>query len=289
MKLPSLPSRRRRASRVQAFSLIELITAAVVFLLLGVIIAQLLSSTTKLTGLSNKKQEADVQARLVFSRMALDFAKMLKRPDVEYFLQRDPGNDRLAFLSEVTGYYPSSASPGALSVVGYRIGDGAGEFKGLERLSKGLSWIGDATGESPAVYHQAIGTIFPAAVGTAAAPEYEEVGPGVFRLEYYYVLKSGKLSEVPWDVDQGHSSVEGFRDVEAICLTIAVVDPAVFPRITPADLKALADKLPDFSVSDMPTMGALEKVWQDKVNQDSFSQKSGGTVRIHTRCFPLKS
>ena len=289
MKLPPLPPRRRRRSGVQAFSLIELITAAVVFLLLGVIIAQLLSSTTKLTGLSNKKQEADVQARLVFSRMALDFAKMLKRPDVGYYLLRQPGNDRMAFLSEVTGYYPSAANPGALSVVAYRLGESATEFKGLERLSKGLSWIGDATGESPAVFHQDIGTIFPAAVGTTAAPEYEEIGPGVFRLEYFYVLKNGRLSEDPWDVDQGHSAVEGFRDVESVCVAIAVVDPAVFSRVTPAEMRALAAKLPDFSATDMPTMGELEKAWQAAVNQESFSQKSGGTVRIHTRCFSLKS
>lgn len=277
------------ARGVRAFSLIELITAAVVFVILGLIIAQLLSSATKLTGLSNKKQEADVQARLVFSRMALDFAKMVRRPDVEYFLQRQPGNDRMAFLSEVTGYYPSAASPGALSVVAYRLGENTTEFKGLERLSKGLSWIGDATGESPAIFHQDIGMIAPAAVGTAAAPEYEEIGPGVFRLEYFYVLKNGRLSENPWDVDQGHSTVEGFRDVESICVAIAVVDPAVFSRVTPAEMRALAAKLPDFSAADMPTMGELEKAWQAAVNQESFSQKSGGTVRIHTRCFPLKS
>lgn len=291
MKVPPSIVRRRPACGARAFSLIELVTAAVVFIILGLIIAQLLSSATKVTGLSNKKQEADVQARLVFRRMGLDFAKMLKRDDVKYYLHREPGNgnDRIAFLSEVTGYYPSAANPGAISVVAYRVGESAMEFKGLERLSKGLSWIGDATGESPAIFHQDIGTIVPAAVGTAAAPEYEDIGPGVLRLEYFYVLKNGRLSENPWDVEQGHSTVEGFRDVEAICVVIAVVDPAVFSRVSPAEMRALAAKLPDFSATGMAVMGELERAWQMAVNQDSFSQKSGGTVRIHTRCFPLKS
>lgn len=289
MKISPPTVRRTQAHGIRAFSLIELLAAAVVFVILGLIIAQLLSSATKLTGLSNKKQEADVQARLIFSRMALDFARMLKRPDVEYFLPRQAGNDRMAFLSEVTGYYPPAASPGAVSVVAYRLGESTTEFKGMERLSKGLSWINDATGEAPVVFHEDIGTIFPPAVGTAAASEYEEIGPGVVRLEYFYVLKNGKLSENPWDADQGHSAVEGFRDVAAICVAIAVVDPAVFSRIAPPEVLALAAKLPDFSASSMQTMGDLEKAWQAAVNQDSFSRKSGGTVRIHTRCFSLKS
>ena len=30
-------------------------------------------------------------------------------------------------------------------------------------------------------------------------PDYETIGPGVFRLEYYYLLKNGRLTDIPWD------------------------------------------------------------------------------------------
>lgn len=271
------------------FTVIELLVAAVVFLILGVIIVQLLSSATMLTGMSNKKQEADGQARLVFGRMGLDFARMLKRADVEYFLQKETGNDRLAFLSEVAGYYPSAATPGSVSVVAYRLVDAGGEFRGLERLSQGLSWQEDATGESAVVFHRDIGDLVPAAVATDANDAYEVVGPGVIRFEYFYVLKNGTLSANPWDAAVGHTEEAGLRDVAALCVVLAVVDPAGFVRVTPAEIRRLAGKLPDFNPASMSTLGDLEKQWQGVLDADDVIRKMGGGARIHARCFPIKS
>ena len=265
-----------------------MLTAGVVFVVLGVLIAQLLSSATLVTGLSNKKQEADAQGRHIFGRMALDFGKMLKRPDVKYHLQKQTGNDRLAFLAEVAGYYPSSATPGALSVVSYRMDEGAGDFKGLERFSQGLSWQQDSTGLAPAIFHREISALSPDAVSTARLDDYEEIGPGVLRFEYFYLLKNGTLSENPWDASAGHSAADGFQDVSAICVVLAVVDSAVIGRVTPGEMRTLAGKLEDFSPT-MQSLGDLERSWQQTINSDSFSQKSGGSVRILSRCFPLNS
>jgi len=287
MKTPLFPflSPRVRA----AFTVIELLVATVVFLVLGVIVVQLLSSATQLTGMSSRKQEADVQARLVFGRMGLDFVSMLKRADVKYFLQTEPGNDRLAFLSEVAGYYPSAAAPGSVSVVAYRLVDTGGEFRGLERLSQGLSWQEDATGESPVVFHRDPGDLVPAAVATEANEAYEVVGPGVIRFEYFYVLKNGTLSANPWDAAAGHTEEAGLRDVAAICVVLAVVDPSGFVRITPAEIRGLAGKLPDFNPGSMPTLGDLEKQWQRVLDADEAVQKLGGGARVHSRCFPITS
>jgi hypothetical protein len=271
------------------FSLVELLTAAVVFVILGILIAQLLSSATLATGLSNKKQVADAQARMIFSRLAFDFGRMLKRPDVRYYLEKEAGDDRMAFVAEVSGYYPSTATPGTLSVVSYRMGEAPDEYKGLERYGKGLSWLADTSGETPAVYHQDIGTFCPEAVSTTASTEYEEIGPGVIRFEYFYVLKNGQLSEVPWDASAGHTKVDGFKDVAAVCVAMAVIDPSVIGRVTAGEIRALAAKFPDFTVSTMLSPGDLERTWQEVVDSDDFTKKSGGAVRIHARCFPLES
>lgn len=272
-----------------AFSLIELLCAAVVFMVLGVIIAQLLSSATILTGMSNKKQEADAQGRLIFSRMALDFSRMLKRPDVKYYLQKQTGNDRMAFPGEVSGYYPSSGSPNTLSVVSYRMGEGAGDYEGLQRYSKGLAWATDGTGEIPAAFHREIVELSPDAVSSAPLDSYEEIGPGVIRLEYFFLLKDGTLSDKPWNAATGGTDVGGFRDVAAICVVMAVVDPVVIGRVTPAEVRALSAKLEDFSPSTMTSLGTLERSWQQSVDADPFVRKSGGAVRILARCFPLGS
>jgi prepilin-type N-terminal cleavage/methylation domain len=284
--MPALRSARPTSSR--AFSLIELLCATVVFLVLGLIISQLLSSATALTAMSNKKQEADAQGRMIFSRLALDFSRMLKRDDVKYFLGKQDGNDRMAFLAEVSGYYPSTGSPSTLSVVSYRMGEGNGDYRGLQRASKALGWAPDGSGESPVAFHQEIAALSPDAVGNAESDIYEEIGPGVIRFEYFHLLKDGTLSDRPGS-SSTPTEANGLRDVAAICVVMAVMDPSVIGRVTPAEVRALAAKLRDFSPASMSTLGALERDWQQTVDADDFVRRSGGAVRILSRCFPLDS
>ena len=52
----------------------------------------------------------------------------------------------------------------------------------------------------------------------------EVIGPQVFRFEYYYLLKDGTFSDIPW-INSTHSSVSGMQDVSAIVVDIAVIDP----------------------------------------------------------------
>lgn len=287
-KKSGVGSMRRLSGNVSqaGFTLIELLTAGVVFMVLAVMLVQLLNSTTTIAGISNKKQAADAQTRLIFSRMALDFGKMLKRPDVEYFFLKKGGNDRLAFVSEVTGYYPSAAQPGALSVISYRMGTSTDSYRGLERASKGLSWLSDASGEPAPIFRRDISEFCPEAVSDVASSNYEELGPGVVRFEYFFVLKNGELSATPWDTSAGHTKVDGLRDVASICVVLAVVDQSIFSKVTPADVQALAAKFPDFSPV-MVSPGDLERSWQQAADADDITIKSGAGVRIHSRCFPL--
>ena len=46
----------------------------------------------------------------------------------------------------------------------------------------------------------------------------------MFRFEYYYLLKNGNFSDIPW-INSTHSSVSGMQDVAAIVVDIAVIDP----------------------------------------------------------------
>jgi hypothetical protein len=96
--------------------------------------------------------DADSQAREVFDRMATDFSAMLLRPDVDYVFGKTTGtsttagNDAMFFYSETPAYFatgPDTTQRSSLSLVGYRINKA---FQ-LERLGKGLTWGGSATGE----------------------------------------------------------------------------------------------------------------------------------------------
>jgi hypothetical protein len=121
----------------------------------------------------------------------------------------------------------------------------------LERIGKGLVWNGVSTTDTPVVFmpvpmasaiptpempvpmpNPIPGPAWPNVADPTLAPtpepSAEVIGPQVFRFEYYYMLKTnGSFTDVPWDTSQslGHYSVNGMRDVAAIVVVIAVIDP----------------------------------------------------------------
>src|SRR5437764_1914780 len=122
-----------------AFTLVELLISVGVLALLILLVSQLMNSATAVARTGNKHIDTDTQARAALDRMALDFAKMLKRTDIDYYVKapigyKNPnahgkgkhlksgelGNDSIAFFSQVPGLYPAgSQSP--LSLVAYGI------------------------------------------------------------------------------------------------------------------------------------------------------------------------
>ena len=237
-----LRSERRPVSRSVCeggFTLAELVVSVGVLALLVFLATQLMNSAATVTTIGHKQMDADSQTRQLLDRMALDFAQMVKRSDVDYYLKSSalpppsgvrnllqPGNDKIAFYCTVPGYYPSTGSQSPLSLVSYRVN----AQNKLERMGKGLVWNAVANNQTPVVFmpipmaspiptpELPYPTPFP--IPTPAWPEIastgtwsdsEVIGPQVFRFEYYYLLKgqtdpnnpgttySPTLSDVPWD------------------------------------------------------------------------------------------
>jgi len=215
-----LPLRGRSAG---GFTLAELLVSVGVLVLLVLLATQLLNSAATITTLGHKQMDADSQGRQLFDRMAIDFAQMVKRSDVDYYVKSSAtppptgvrnllqlGNDTIAFYSNVPGYYPSSGSQSPVSLVAYRVNS----QNKLERMGKGLLWNGSTPTSGatpPAVVFMPIpiASLLPVAelpfptpdpTSTPAWPEIaigagtnwsdtEVIGPQVFRFEYYYLLK----------------------------------------------------------------------------------------------------
>ena len=328
------------------FTLAELLVSVFVLTIIILMVTQLMNSATAITKTGNKHISTDTQARAVFDRMALDFAQMLKRIDVDYYVkglgsyqghgnghgwghQRngDLGSDQMAFFTQVPGYYPSGAqSP--VSLVVYRVNQSTSTnpaYLRLERMGKGLVWNGQNS--TPLVFLPVtIGSMWPAAINNSSNcgggsnnscdPNYEIIGPGVFRFEYYYLLKNGRATDVPWNTDAGHTSMAGIGlgDVEAIGVAIAVIDSAgralidaVSGNNVPINpLLDLASDLADFRSArgrgvgnQTKYIGGLEADWKTSLLNDiSAGQTSNGSpippeaakaIRIYGRTFDLKT
>src|SRR5262247_2292559 len=128
MSMKSLFVARIRHS-AGGFTLVELLVSIVVLVIIIFMVSQLMTSATAITRTGNKHFDTDTQARVVLDRMALDFAQMVKRTDVDYYIKQpnkynghgnghgcgqgrngDKGSDQIAFYSEVLGYYPSATA-----------------------------------------------------------------------------------------------------------------------------------------------------------------------------------
>lgn len=270
-----------------AFTLVEMLVSMAVLTLIVLAVARLFDNAATLTASGNKRMEADGQARSLLDRLAIDFAQMLRRSDVDYYLKTpahiQPGNDQIAFYSEVPGYYPSTGSQSPISVVSYRIN----AQHRMERLGKGLLWNGVSPGSPPMAFLPlTIAATWPAATDDTADSDYEIAAANVFRLEYFYRLTNGNLSVTPWDTNAGHSAVNGMRDVAAISIAIAAIDPKSRVLLSNTQLASLTARLSDFALSMEP--GALLAQWQEALNVTNDMPRSAiSRIRIYQRSFPL--
>ena len=298
-----LRNERRPVSRrvcEGGFTLTELLVSMGVLVLLVLLFTQLVKSATTITILGHKLMDADSEARQVFDRMAVDFAQMVKRTDVDYYVKdglnvQTGRNDQIAFYSAVPGYYPSSGAQSPLSLVAYRVNSNPASpsYNKLERLGKGLVWNGVSTTDTPAVFLPlTISTAWPAATSSSASDTaYEVIGPDVFRFEYYY-LKGGALKPNP--CTSGTTCVfNNSRDVQAIVVTIAVIDPRskvllTNPQIASLNTAGSATFLDDYQ-NPMSRPGALLNRWQTvRLNAiASMPRQAVSGIRVYERYFYL--
>jgi len=332
--------KQRDPESVRGFTLAELIVSMGVLALLVFLFTQLLNSAATVTMLGHKHMDADSQARQLLDRMAIDFAQMVKRPDVDYYLKSSAGrasdcgvcdvhdqdgwtgNDQAAFYSTVPGYYPTptaiptgtpiGASP--VSLVSYRVNSDStsSSYNKLERMGKGLAWNGVSTGLTPVVFLPqtiggpvpGVGGNWPAAVSSSLPDSsYEVIGPQVFRFEYYYLLKGQVVngttynpifSDTPWYVGiPGHTNVSGMRDVTAIIVDIAVIEPKSRALIDnsaqvppPNDnITVLAGTLSDYN-GEAP--GVLLSSWRNAIDTNTTLPRPAlSGIRVYERYFYL--
>jgi hypothetical protein len=338
-----------------AFTLAELLVSVFVLVIIIFLVAQLVTSATGITRAGNKHIDTDTQARVVFDRMALDFAQMLKRTDVDYYIKQrsgynghgnghgwgqghngDLGSDQLAFFSQVPGYYPDgylSGQQSPISLVSYRVNESTSSnpaYAKLERLAKGLVWnavdtnINQNTAKYPIVFLPqtiaGIGRPWAPAINNdnnannSNDPDYEVIGPGVFRFEYYYLLKNGRITDWPWDRFDFPNQVSisspqqiGLSQVEAIAASIAVINPAgraLINAVSPDRILDLAADMADFKNANGRGVGGqkigdLEYQWKTVVESVARTgqtpsglpvpREAAKAIRIYNRYFDLKT
>jgi hypothetical protein len=268
--------------------------------------------------------DADSQAREVLDRMAIDLGQMLKRSDVDYYVKSaaiaplrsvlQPGNDRIAFYSTVAGYYQTGASTtrnSPVSLVSYRVNS----QNMLERMGKGLVWNAVSGTDNPVLFlpiplasplpsplpspmpNPFPTPAWPGTIGVNDWTDSEVIGPQVFRLEYYYLLTDGSLSDVPWN-NPAHNAVNGMQDVAAIVVDLAVIDPRSRVLVTTCQLTQLNGAFPPVNCQPQQLMvdyapgmvpGQLMAQWRAAVDANTIGlvPQAVSGIRLYERYFYL--
>ena len=202
-----LPLQRRGAA---GFTLAELLVTVGVLVVLVLLFTQLLNSAATITTLGHKQMDADSQARQLLDRMAIDFAQLVKRSDVDFFAKGTTapnsvggamaGNDQIAFYSACSGLLSTDwfAKPGLACCLSSKFATRASSsYNKMERWER--AWCGTVslrltTGCFYATYNSLSNMAFrdlavcDAAVRADPDAAYEIIGPQVFRFEYCYLL-----------------------------------------------------------------------------------------------------
>ncbi|HEY0256833.1 MAG TPA: prepilin-type N-terminal cleavage/methylation domain-containing protein [Candidatus Methylacidiphilales bacterium] len=192
----------RRPCR-EGFTLVELLVSIGVLAFLVLIVAQIVSMASGLSGSMGSRLNSYDQARTVFNRMEVDVAGIPKHPGADYLIGTDgSASDAMYFYSEVQGYASSApTSPSSLSLVGYRVNTTAYD---LEHLAFPLNWddmlflIPNLAGGTFAPLSSTVmATATPPLSTAMAASNFHSIGDGVFRMEVFYFLKDGTFSVYP--------------------------------------------------------------------------------------------
>ena len=249
------------------------------------------------------------------------------------------GSDQIAFFCQTPAYPESgsftAAQQGSVALVAYRINEDNTQpaYLRLERMAKGMLWNSISNTSNlnnaklPLVFLPqtiaAMGKTWYAAVHSDTTndsqdTDYETIGPDVFRLEYYYLLKNGAVKGEPWDVTDASRATQstintvrvsgtdywspiGLGDVQAIVVAIAVIDRTNRSLVNSVSSTALSDlesDLADFADAKglgnpAKKIGEMEDSWNQTLatvigqgvtgEGSKFPPAAASAIRVYSR------
>jgi len=278
------------------FTLVELLVSIAILMLVLVMVGQIISSASLVTNAGYKRMDADSQARQILDRMSIDFSRMVKRSDADFFYQHNSnGNDQIAFYSETTGYYPSSTGTNEKSgacVVGYMIATNTNNNQPqLLRLSKGLPWNG-VNNSTSMVYgtNSSPGNVLTTTwqnLKDGSDTDYQVIGNQVYRLAFAFLKKDGTITNA------SPNTTVLPQNISAVIVALAILDKTSRKIVT--DPSKMVSALPDVALSGTYNNSTqlMAKTWNTAINSSGFAttcgipQSAASQVRVYQRFFYL--
>jgi type II secretory pathway pseudopilin PulG len=311
---PFTPLKQTSRASLQAFTLVEVLVATSVLTLMVLMMTALMNSASIIVTSGNRHLAADDQARQVFDRMQVDFARMLKRNDVYFNFTKSGGNDSFSILAESPGYFTTgsvtSAQESNSSVVSYQIPTASQVTGSTQNLANVLCRMGQGNLWTDVAFTP--GSTPSYAVSSYALANSHIFGNAVFRMELAFIYRAGdtklQISATP------PTPGSGAQNLEAVIVALGVLDAdsqKLLQLMPSSPYTSLVAALPDYTASTAATSidltsstaqsaAAIDPIlagsngWRAAINSPTFAQTAGipaaaaRQVRVYQRIIYLQ-
>lgn len=279
------PNPVRGLSRA-AFTLIEMM---VVMALLGVILTitvTISTGSTELIGKTRARIAADEIAATTFDQIALDLHQRVVRREATVRLVKraggspEGGNDELVLLTTRSGYpLLGESADRRVSAVHYRV-----QQHQLVQAASGYDF--GSAGSQPDESNGTLKIFGMPEKGPADLRDgwFETMVPGVIRMEFTVVARNGServLADPPDD----------FRDVEALVVSLVVLDPKRTRFLKPQQRDRIAREFPDAVNGTLPLerWTPIERDLANRLPAAEVPRAALRHVRVYQRHISLRT
>jgi prepilin-type N-terminal cleavage/methylation domain-containing protein len=296
----------------RAFSLLEVLIGVVILAILGLLIAQVITATTRATRMSTIGIDAAAQARLAFDRMGLDLAALVKRRDVDFVatnsLSAGPPYS-LMFLSEVTSPGIFATNNRGVSLVGYQIATTADSpTPCLLRGAVPLSWSGSNSQGVTGLQTNGLPILLSSLPVTLSAPDFDVLAPAVIRAVIGFQLRpidadvelaNGSTVRARGQVvysppvlhdSDGKASTQIDRSrISSLVVGLVAMDPDILQKLKldASQVSALAGCFPTPSDGELP-VGKWTSICENAAAlPDTVPLPARQSLRVFQRAFPI--
>ncbi len=286
----------------RGFTLVEVLVATSVLTLMVLMLTALMNSASLTITAGNRHLAADDQARQVFDRMQVDFARMLKRNDVYFNFGKPTGNDTFSFFSESPGYFTSGTSSSAesnSSLISYEIPLPSQLTPTTQNLANNLCRLGQGNQWTDIAF-------VPGTTPAYSISNGHLLSNAIFRMESAFLYRT---SDTTLQISSAAPTPgSNFQNLEAIIVALGVLDSDSQKLVPASAYTTLVAALPDYTAATTPTTislntpstpsaSAIDPIlssWRAAINSPTFAQTAGipdaaaRQVRVYQRIIYLQ-
>jgi prepilin-type N-terminal cleavage/methylation domain-containing protein len=285
--------RESGSGNTSGYSLIELLVAMLVLAILVVLLSQVINQTSRTIGRSSDHMQSDIEAQLIFTRMADDIAQIINRTDVDSLFIGMPTNasgtdhnDQMFFYSQGSGFVTNGSNHSTTTLISYLVTN-----QSLMRLGVACAWDDQMFVTTSNALTWFNGTSPLSNFGNATN-YYHPLGPSVFRMEIALLMEPGSINvdgttngtNAYANITNGTNPWYGLHNVASIVVGLGILDQTSRKIVTPQQLTNLAAALPDATTNGGIPIASWTSI---AFSVAGIPQEALSQVRFYQRSFPV--